>query len=297
MILRLQSAISLLTCSCLITVASAASSNIGLVMTTGEVEIDGSRVPGPAAIFSGNLISSGDRSSSLQFSDGTNAVMKPGATMTVYRERSVLQRGVTMQRGVDKHSLFADGLRISGATPNAAVLVGVKDASYFEVAAQEGESDVWSSSGSLVARVEPGMTLNFALSQATQADENQEKERKVCGDLKENYQLTDVLSNVTYQLQGSGLEPFVKKSVRVTGTTPGGNPSGSAPQILVVSTIKKLNRPCVTGAGAAPAAAGGITSKGGIAFLVFVAAGGVLLGLGAAGTLGTSPSPVTPTTP
>ncbi len=293
MILRLQSAISLLICSCLITVTSAASSNIGLVMTTGEVEIDGSRVPGPAVIFSGSLISSGDRSSNLQFSDGTSAVMKPGATMTVYRERSVLQRGVTMQRGVDKHSLLADGLRISGETPNAAVLVGVKDASYFEVAAQEGESDVWTSSGSLVARVEPGMTLNFALSQATGTQENTDV--RLCGDLQQNYQLTDVLSNVTYQLQGTDLGPLVGKSVRVTGTILG-NPS-STPRVIAVSKIQKLNHPCVNGPGAAPAEAGGITSKGGIAFLVFVAAGATLLGLGAAGALGVSPSPVTPTTP
>ncbi|HMD20865.1 MAG TPA: hypothetical protein VKH40_11110 [Alloacidobacterium sp.] len=294
MILRLQSAISLLTCGCLITVASAASSNIGLVMTTGEVEIDGSRVPGPAAIFSGSLISSGDRSSNLQFSDGTSAVMKPGATVTVYAERSVLQRGVTMQRGVDKHFLLADGLRISGATPNAAVLVGVKDASYFEVAAQEGESDVWTSSGSLVARVEPGMTLNFALSQATATQENSVA---VCGDLQQNYQLTDVHSNVTYQLQGSGLQALVGKSIRVNGTIVGGAPSGTTPQVIAVSTVKKLNHPCVMAAGAAPAAIGAITSRGGIAFLVFVAAGGILIGLGAAGSLGTSPSPVTPTTP
>ena len=294
MILRLQSAISLLTCSCLVAVASAASSNIGLVMTTGEVEIDGSRVPGPAAIFSGSLISAGDRSSNLQFVDGTSAVMKPGARVTVYREHSVLQHGVTMQRGVDRHSLLANGLRISGASPNATVLVGVKDASYFEVAAQEGESDVWTASGNLVARVEPGMTLNFALSQDSG---NKGGSLDVCGDLQQNYLLTDVQSNVTYQLQGAGLQSLVGKSIRINGTIVGGAPSGTTPQVIAVSTIKKLNHPCVNGPGAAPAASITGLSKGGIAFWVFVAAGGTLLGLAAAGALGTSPSPVTPTTP
>src|SRR5271169_1773129 len=103
MILRLQSAIAVFTCSCLISVASSTSTSIGLVMTSGEVQIDGLRMPGNSAIFSGNLISSENQAANLQYSDGTSAVMNPGSLMAVYREHSVLQRGITLQRGVDKH--------------------------------------------------------------------------------------------------------------------------------------------------------------------------------------------------
>ena len=297
MILRLQSVISLFTCSCLISVASSTPTSIGLVMTSGTVQIDGSRVPGSSAIFSGNLISSEDRTANLQYSDGASAVMKPGAKMTVYRERSVLQQGVAMQRRADKHPVIANGLRISGTTSDAVVVVGVKDASYMEVAAQQGEVDVRTSSGNLVARVEPGKTLSFAMHQATGTP--QENNLTLCGDLQQNYLITDVQSNVTYQLQGPGLESsLVGKSIKVSGTISGGIPSGSAPQVVTVSTIKKLNHPCVMAAGAAPAATGAIMTKGGIVFLIFVGLGGALIGLGAAGGFGTSPSqPVTPVTP
>src|SRR5271170_3350342 len=150
MILRPQSAISVFTCSCLISVASSTSSSVGLVMTSGSVQVDGSRAPGTSAIFAGNLISSEDRPANLQYSDGTSGVMNPGAIMAVYREHSVLQRGIALQRGIGKHPVLANGLRISGATPTATALIGVRDASYFEVAAKEGESDVWTSSGDLV---------------------------------------------------------------------------------------------------------------------------------------------------
>ncbi|HEY6310325.1 MAG TPA: hypothetical protein VIY52_05890, partial [Streptosporangiaceae bacterium] len=135
-----------------------------------------------------------DANSNLQFSDGTNAVMRPGASMNVYRERSVLQTGVTMQRGVDKHPVFADGLRIAGVTPNAVALIGVKDPSHIEVAAQEGETDVWTSSGKLVARVEPGKTLSFAMN----ATGGPADGVKLHGILRLHNLLTDEQTNVTF---------------------------------------------------------------------------------------------------
>jgi len=299
MLLRLQSAVSLFTCSCLISVASATPSNIGLVMTTGEVQVDGSSVRGNSALFSGSLVQSQDALSNLQFSDGTTAIMRPGATMTVYRERSVLKMGVTMQRGVDKHPVIADGLRISGATPNAVALIGVKDASHVEVAAQEGETDVWTSSGNLVARVEPGKTLTFALLAAEGSPVNGVK---LHGILQPHDLLKDEQTNVTYQLQGSGLHALVGAPVEVTGTVLGGSPGASTPPVVAVSNAVKMNNDYEATAegqqgGAAPTVTGHKWDKSSIIFLIVVAIGGTLLGLGAAGVFSSSSKPVTPATP
>jgi hypothetical protein len=278
--------------------ASSTSSTIGIVMTSGDVQVNGSRVPGNSAIFSGNLISSGEMASNLQFADGTSAVMKPGASMTVYREHSVLQRGVAMQRRADKHPLIANGLRVSATTSNAVVFVGVKDASHMEVASQGGESDVWTPGGNLVARVGSGKTLSFAIAQATP---DQEKKITLCGDLDEGNLLTDGQNGVTYKLQGSNITSLVGKRVKVSGTVAGTSASGSEPEPLAILSIKKWdrNKEC-------DAAAIWWTNKS-IALLVFIGFGGTLIGLGAAGDLGTSPAPngvaptgpfpVTPTTP
>jgi hypothetical protein len=296
MILRMQSAISLLTCSCLISVATAATSDVGLVMTTGKVQVNGAEVPGTAAIFSGSLIATGDRSSSIQFADGSSAVMKPGAMMTVYRENSVLRQGVVMQSRVDKHPVLANGLRISGATPNAAVQIGVKGASYTEVAAQQGESDVWTESGHLVARVEPGKTLNFTLNAAAGSPANGVT---LSGILRPHSLLVDDITNVTYQLQGGNLQPLVGESVQVSGTVLGGNPSSSTPQVVAVSNITRLTPYAAMGGGGGGQAQPSSTNQraGTIAFLVFVAAGISLLAYGLSGGFGTSPSAVTPITP
>jgi hypothetical protein len=298
MFLKLQSAVSLFTCSCLICVASATPSNIGLVMTTGEVQVDGSSVRGNSAIFSGSLVSSGDANSNLQFSDGTNAVMNPGATMLVYREHSVLQKGVALQRGLDKHVVVANGLRISGVTPDATAFIGVKDASHVEVAAQTGETEVRTAAGNLVARVEPGKTLSFALNAAAGAPANGVR---LSGILRPHYLLTDEQTNITYQLQGSDLDALVGASIQVTGTVLGTN--SSAPAVVAVSNVTKLGaEPMMAmaqnGPGAAPAAHAPIWTGASLIFLILVAVGGTLLGLGAAGVFsGSSPTPVTPATP
>jgi hypothetical protein len=268
-------------------------------MTTGEVQVDGSSVRGNSALFSGSLVQSQDAISNLQFSDGTTAIMRPGATMTVYRERSVLKMGVTMQRGLDKHPVIANGLRISGATPNAIALIGVKDASHLEVAAQEGETDVWTSTGNLVARVEPGKTLTFALLAAGGAPANGVQ---LHGILQPHDLLKDEQTNVTYQLQGSGLHALVGTSVEVTGTVLGGSPTAGTPPVVAVSNAVVMNNDYVATAegqqgGASPTVTGHAWNKSSTIFLIVVAIGGILLGLGASGAFSSSPRPVTPATP
>jgi len=291
-ILRLQSAVAILTCCFLVTATSASATAVGIVMTSGKVQVDGSQVPGSAVVFAGSLVSAGDRSSNIQFSDGSVAIIRPGASVIAYRERSVLQRGVAMQRAVDRHPVSAAELRISGLTPNSAALVGMKDETHIEVAAQEGASEVRSSQGALVAHLEQGTVLSFTL---MQANGTQQIVNEICGDLDENHQLIDMLTQITYQLQGSGLDAYIRKSIRITGTVQG-VPSGSQPRVFLVSSVKQLNHPCVNGPGAAPEAVSALT-RGSLVFLILVGAGGALLGVGAAGGFGTSPSPVTPSTP
>jgi hypothetical protein len=305
MILQLRSAIALFTCSCLVNVAIASSSNVGLVMTTSKVDVDGQSVPNNSAIFSGSRVSSGDRTSNLQFSDGTSAVMNPGTIITVYREHSVLQQGVATQRGADKHSMLANGLRISGATPKTTVMVGVKNASYMEVSVQDGEADVWAPSGNLVARVEPGRPLSVTYQQAQANDANSAKEVNICGSLGKEYLLTDALSQVHYQLQptqqvpASVLDPRINKSVSIKGIRV--SPPSADPEVIAVSEIQVQDRPCeaaVVGPGAAPASVGGDWKWSNLLLVLAIAAAGSLIGVAAAGG-GSSPSPppVTPAVP
>jgi len=288
-VLQFRSAIALFTCNCLVSVALASSSSIGLVMATGDVAVDGRRVPGNSAIFSGSRIFSGDKTSNLQFSDGTSAVMNPGTTMTVYRERTVLQQGVTTQHGIDKHFVLANGLRISSTTSNVTAMVGVRNDSYMEVSARDGEADVWSASGKLVAKVEPGQPRSFTYQQA--AAGGSVGSIDLCGRLRPGYLLSDKSTRVTYKLKGSDLDSFMNKRVRVAGTMDfaGGTPSTTAPSVVTVDGIQRLQGSCD--------AAGEDGKREGLILIGALAAAGTLIGVTAGGSSAPSSPPVTPSIP
>jgi hypothetical protein len=273
----IKSAISLLTSAFFVCTTFAAASDVGVVMTPGKVQVGGFEVPGTSVVFSGSRISSRDVNSIVQFRDGTSATLEPGATMVVYSEHSVLERGIAMQHGVARHSVRADGLTISSKAPHAVVLVGVKDSTHFEVAAQQDELQVSAPSGEVLARIEPGTILSFNVGQTAGAATTTRSASLFCGDLKANYQLTDAITNVTYQLQGTDLAQYVGSAIRITGTL-NGTASGFTPQVIVVSSVKKQNHPCTTDFGAAPSAAAPVpilASTGNkVALAVLVAAWG-----------------------
>jgi hypothetical protein len=163
-----------------------------------------------------------------------------------------------------------------------------------EVAAQAGTVNVWGPSGILVASLQPGKALGFSLAPATGV---RETTVDIYGQLRDGYILTDELSNVSYKLQGTGLNPLVGKWVDVKGTIV--NPSASAPLLVSVSAIDGQ-----AGPGASPAGRRGpsIISPVGLILLIVVVAAGVCAGLyaanaGCGSTSGPTPVPVTPSAP
>ena len=166
MLVKLQSAIALFTCGCLVSVAASPSS-VGFVVTNGQVEVDGSVVHGNSTLFQGSLVQAGSTTSDLMFPGGSNLLLQPDSAVKVYREYAVLQSGAVIQRG--SHELVADGLRISSLSPQGAIVVGMKDSSHLEVAAQGGAAEVRTAAGTLVARLETGKAMSFTVQDSPQA--------------------------------------------------------------------------------------------------------------------------------
>ncbi len=79
MLVKLQSAIALFTCGCLVSVAASPSS-IGFVVTSGQVEVDGAVVHGNATLFQGNVVQAGNATSDLMFPGGSNLLLQPGVS-------------------------------------------------------------------------------------------------------------------------------------------------------------------------------------------------------------------------
>lgn len=299
---RVQSAISLFTCSCLVCLAASPSS-IGFVVTDGQAQVDGALVRGNSTLFQGSFVRAGNVTSDLMFSGGSNLLLQPGSAVKVYREYAVLQNGVAIQRGNHGYALVANGLKVSSLAPRGAVIVDLRDKSHVEVAAQGGAAEVRTPTGSLVARLEPGKTLTFAIQAppqtpttpappqtsttpalpqnspapaAEQAAPAPGTQVTLHGILRKDhagryghYLLTDAATKVTYELQGPGLEDLVGASVEVTGSIFDAAPAEGASRVISVSDIHQMplnEMPGNTTAAAAPAsptpAAGAPTPSG-----------------------------------
>jgi hypothetical protein len=264
MLVKLQSAISLLTCSCLVCVAASPSS-IGFVVTTGQAQVDGAAVHGNSTLFQGNVVQAGNATSDLMFPGGSNLLLQPGSAAKVYREYAVLQRGIAVQRRTHGYTLIADGMKVSSLSPQGAVVVDLKDRSHLEVAAQGAAAEVRDPAGALVARLEPGKTLSLAIQAAQQNSPTPPLQQNppstpagqaapptgtqltLHGILRKDHPgryghflLTDLASNVTYELQGPGLDDLVGASVEATGSTFDATPAAGASRVVGVSDIHQM---------------------------------------------------------
>jgi hypothetical protein len=269
MLVKLQSAIALLTCSCLVCVAASPSS-IGIVVTSGQAQVDGAVVRGNSTLFPGSLVQSGTATSDLMLPGGSNLLLQPNAGVRVYREYAVLEHGAAVQRG--SNTLVADGLKVSSLSPQGAVFVAIQDGSRLSVAAQGGAAEVRNPAGDLVARLEPGKALSFAIQAAPQttpppATTGQSsppsgEQVTIHGIVRKDHPgryghflLTDIPSKVTYELQGPGLDDLVGASVEVTGSTFDTTPAEGASKALSVSDIHQMPLSEITGTPGTPAPA------------------------------------------
>ena len=284
MLVKLQSAISLLTCGCLVCVAASPTS-IGFVVTSGQAQVDGAMVRGNSTLFQGNEVMAGNATSDLMFPGGSNLLLQPGATAKVFRDYGVLEHGAAIQRG--PHPLVANGLKVSSLSSQGAVFVDVQDASHVRVLAQGGVAEVRNPAGVLVARLDSGKALTFAVqvpqqnpttspspqnappAASSQARTPAGTQLTIHGVLRTDHPgryghflLTDVASNVTYELQGSGLDDLVGASVEVTGSTFDTTPAEGASKVLSVSDIHQMPSSEIREDNIIPAPAPGASTAG-----------------------------------
>jgi len=118
MSLKAQAIASLFTCTCMLGATTLPANSIGTVITTGEVQIDGSTIRSNSTLFNGRVAQTSASRSDLRLSDGSQVVLNPSSRMTFYRDHVVLNQGQTMQRSAGKHAVIANGLKVSPEPPN-----------------------------------------------------------------------------------------------------------------------------------------------------------------------------------
>ena len=268
MFVKLQSAISLFTCGCLVS-AAASPSSIGFVVTNGQAQIDGMAVHGNSTLFQGSVVQTGDVTTDLMFSGGSNLLLQPGSAVKVYREYAVLQHGMAIQRRAHGYMLVADGLKVSSLSPQGAVVVARKDRSgkalSFAIQAP-AQNPTPAPSQQNASPTPPEQNSSPPLTgQSSPPPPPPAVQITLHGILRKDhagryghYLLTDSATNVVYELQGPDLEDLVGASVEVTGSTFDVTPAEGASKVLFVSDIQQVplaNGNTTVAAGAAAPAA------------------------------------------
>jgi len=271
----------------------AASPAIGLVVANGSFQLDHSSVRGSATLFDGNVIETNVSSSQLQLNNGVSLRLAAETRARVYETRLVLEKGIGQLEST-KYRIEAASLQVEADKPGTTARVQLTGPKRVVVAARDGAVRVSNSDGVLIARLDSGREMSFEPQEGSATTVT-----KVSGILAikdGKFVVVDRVTNVTMQLQGTGLEAEVGNLVEITGTVNAAAPTvPGASQVIDVTSIKRLTKgkreaAAAAGAGAAGgaaagAAAGGLSTGDVVAIVGGVAAAGTIGGLAAAHAL------------
>ena len=198
-------------------IVPAATSALGVATANGNFWLDHSQVAGNATVFDGSLIETGKDVSDVSLAGGLKVRLGAESRGQVFARRLALQQGAGQVSG-SKYLVEARGLRVLPVSSGATVRVALGPKNLVEVAAVTGSFHVETAAGVRVANMSAGAALSFT-EQAGAAPPT-----VLCGDVGRvdgRLLLTDKVSGVTVELVGEHLEPFVGKSISVTGNRSG----------------------------------------------------------------------------
>lgn len=265
-------------------VQAGAGPGIGLVLAKGTFRIDNSQVYGNSTLFDGSTIETARAGSELQLNNGVRTVLGPGTLCRVHRDRLILDKGRGRIENAGQYRVEVLGLSV---LPVSAADVWLAGPDRVRVSAVNGPVRIAKAGGVLIARLEPGKTLELQ-AQAAGAS-TMSKVRGVLEKRNGRFVLKDETSGLIVELLGEDLDSKVGSQVEVTGATaPDAKPAAGAAHALRVITIQVIT----ADRRAAAAAAGMTAAKKAVIAGVVVAA--VATGAAVAATRGEEKPPVSP---
>ncbi len=222
----------------LVATLSAGPVSIGLVTASGPLTVDRSSIWGNATLFEGTSVSTADASGEVALRNGVRIQLAPSSQAVIGEKHARLERGAT-QINVGKanaskaYEVEAHGLRIA-ADAGARVVVALDASNRVQVSSLSGKASVSDHAGVLLAAIQPGRTVAFAMPQNQPASTS--VMRNGCLLYKDmHFILHDDATNEVVELNGSDLNLNVGKSVQVTG-----NPTSVKPAVSIATSVMNV---------------------------------------------------------
>ena len=277
----------------------SASAPIGVARAGADFRLDSAPVRSNATVFDGSALESGASRLDVMLDKGTHLILTATSRGKIYGDRIVLEKGAAELAKEGSYRIEASSLRVIPDSNSSVAQVELTSPKRVVVAAKAGSVSITISSGTLVARVFPGLALAFD----PQANPGPTRISGILANRNGAFILEDATTKVVFEIQGGDLAKFVGKNVEVTGVAvSGATPAGGATQVIRASSVTPTG---ARGAGAAAAgasggaagaaAAGGIGGTAIAAIVGGVAVAATLGGLAAAGEFsGNPPNASTP---
>lgn len=141
--------------------ASAATGEIGFAVTSGTIRVNDAYTRKNASLFEGTKIQTTESGSSLSLRDRAQVDLGVHSRGRVYGDHLVLEDGVGRLTRAKNFTLQAGPLRIVPDGSGSNVSVTSTEGSV-QVTSLSGKAHVVDTNGSLLAKVDPGMTAIFA---------------------------------------------------------------------------------------------------------------------------------------
>jgi hypothetical protein len=273
----------------LVIVVHAAGPTIGIATGRGSFLLNNSSISGNATVFEGAVLETSSTPSVVSLQNGSRMQLGVASRAKFYGDRLVLEKGAGELETSQAYRIEAEDLRIVPESSGAATRVALREHGKVAVVAMRGSANVTKGDGTLVARLETGTALEFALQ-----DAGASAPVSVSGCLAVSpggFLLNDETAKVTFELRGQDLAKYAGQRVSVSAVVlRQERPGQGATQVIQATAVKVLGGSCpVPGAtvpgnsrptATAKAGAAGTTGKAVIAGVAIAAvAGGAAVGL------------------
>lgn len=250
---------------------------IGTAVSSGDFLINNRLMAGSSNIQNGAALATRTTGSTLHLAGGVRLDLAADSRGRVYQDRLVLEKGSAAVEGA--YRVDTSELRVE-PSPGATSAVGYEADGRLKVSAVSGPVRVANHAGLLLASVTPGRSVLLS-PKANNAPDTMSLVGTV--EKRENgLFLQDETAGITVRLQGTELDKFIGRKVRVSGRTDEQAPrlDGVAATVIVgsVQPVGGAKKKAAAGAAAGGAAAGAGLST------TAVVVGGIVVAGAATGT-------------
>jgi hypothetical protein len=197
-------------------------------------------VSGNATVLAGDRIETGTGPALIVLRDGTRVLLSAGAAGSVFADNVALERGTGEVTAASPFQISALNLRVATAARGSSRTV-ITPSGILHVDSVQGNVQVKTGQGTLVARLDPNASFDF-----TPSEDQAVAPTKLTGVVRkagDSFVVQDEISKVVFELRGEHLGSLVGHRVQLEGMVVAEkSQAADASQVIHVAKAVKVDR-------------------------------------------------------